>query len=176
MMFQMTTYWPKRGFSYWMAAFISLQRQFPAGSVPHLQALPFTSCLSHAAKTYCIDLNNENDISWKKNLPRNYNSAASPCESCYMNNAFHKKNTQDIKWIFKRGWLQCAAMSIPHPLETRFCLHFHWQGLIITWNQSNHIKIHILNALHTFQSLWAHKKEEYFTGKSTQDWKQFACD
>lgn len=32
-----------------------------------------------------------------------------------------------------------------------------------------HIKIHILNALHTFQSLWAHEKEECFTGKSTQD-------
>lgn len=61
------------------------------GSVPHLQAVPFTPCLPHAGKTYCIDLNNENAISRKKNLPRNYNSAASLCESCYMNNAFHKK-------------------------------------------------------------------------------------
>lgn len=27
-----------------------------------------------------------------------------------------------------------------------------------------HIKIHILNTLHTFQSLWGHKKKECFTG------------
>lgn len=91
MMSQMATYWPKKGLNYWMTCFISLQRQELTGSVPHLQAVPFASCLPHAGKTYCIDLNNENAISWKKNLPRNYNSAASLCESCYMNNAFYKK-------------------------------------------------------------------------------------
>lgn len=37
-----------------------------------------------------------------------------------------------------------------------------------------HIKIHIPNTLYTFQSPWAHKKEECFTGKSTQNWKQFS--
>lgn len=37
-----------------------------------------------------------------------------------------------------------------------------------------HIKIHILNILHTFQSLWAHETEECFIGKLTQDGKQFS--
>lgn len=72
----------------------SLLLLFPFRHSSHLAQCPIHKpfpSLSHAGKTCCTDLNNENDISWKKNLPRNYNSAASPCESRYMNNAFHKK-------------------------------------------------------------------------------------